>query len=60
MSPSLSNILKAVESYLYVQKIKTTPRMPSQIHEVYFRPFVVFMSAIHYIQTGLNSVLLHT
>jgi len=48
MSPSLSNILKAVESYLHVQKIKTTPRMLSQIHKVDFRHFVVFMSAIHY------------
>lgn len=48
MSPSLSNILKAMESYLYVQKIKTTPRMLSQIHELDFWPFVMFMSVIHY------------
>jgi hypothetical protein len=48
MSPSLSNMLKAVESYLHVQKIKTTPWMLSQIHEVDFRPFVEFMSTIHY------------
>lgn len=48
MSPSLSTILKAMESYLCVQKIKTIPSMLSKIHEVDFWPFVMFMSVNHY------------